>query len=200
MVLADPIMFVLYRHGRFNAHQAYEAAGALQYYAGGLIGYASLKVLVNAFYAIDRRLTPMLVSFGAVGLNLVFNWLFTWHLGWGHRGLAFSTACVASSNFLVLYVLMRRELGRFESGALLSLTLRVGAASAVMAAVCLASTHWLLPDWAARDFWLRLTWLLVTIGVALALFAASATLLKVSELTAITAAFRRRLGRAGRRH
>ncbi len=80
----------------------------------GLVGYASLKVLVNAFYAIDRRKTPMFVSFAAVGLNLLFNWLFTWHLGWGHRGLAFSTACVASTNFIVLYVLMRQELGRFH--------------------------------------------------------------------------------------
>ena len=199
MVLADPIMFVLYRHGRVTPHQAYEAAGALQYYAGGLVGYAALKVLVNAFYAIDRRMTPMFVSFGAVGLNLFFNWVFTWHLGWGHRGLAFSTACVASSNFIVLYVLMRRELGRFESAALISLTLRVGAASAVMAAVCLASMHWLLPDWAATGFWLRLAWLLATIGVGGALFAAGATVLKVSELTAITAAFRRRLQRASAR-
>jgi putative peptidoglycan lipid II flippase len=138
----------------------------------------------------------MFVSFGAVGLNLLFNWLFTWHLGWGHRGLAFSTACVASTNFIVLFVLMRQDLGRFESGALLSLTLRVGAASAVMGAACLASTHWLLPDWAAQGLWLRLLWLLATIGVAAALFAISATALKVSELTAITAAFRRRLQRA----
>jgi putative peptidoglycan lipid II flippase len=199
IVLAEPIISVLYQHGRFNAHQTHEAAGALQYYALGLIGYASLKVLVNAFYAIDRRMTPMLVSFGAVGLNLLFNWLFTWHLGWGHRGLAFSTACVASSNFIVLYVVMRGELGWFESGALVSLTLRVGAAAAVMAAWCLASMHWLLPDWATTGFWLRTAWLLVTIGVGGALFAAIATVLKVSELTAITAAFRRRLRRVSAR-
>jgi putative peptidoglycan lipid II flippase len=196
IVLAEPIISVLYQHGRFNAHQTHEAAAALQYYALGLIGYASLKVLVNAFYALDRRKTPMFVSFGAVGLNLLFNWLFTWHLGWGHRGLAFSTACVASTNFIVLYLLMRQELGRFEFGALLSLTLRVAVASAVMAAACLASTRWLLPDWAAKALWLRLLWLLATIGVAAALFAISATALKVSELTAITAAFRRRLQRA----
>jgi putative peptidoglycan lipid II flippase len=196
IVLAEPIISVLYQHGRFNAHQTHEAAGALEYYALGLTGYASLKVLVNAFYAIDRRKTPMFVSFAAVGLNLLFNWLFTWHLGWGHRGLAFSTACVAATNFIVLYVLMRQELGRFESMRLLSLTLRVGAASAVMAAVCLASTHWLLPGWQSRIIWLRLVWLMATIGVAGAVFAACATMLKVAELTAITAAFRRRLNRA----
>jgi putative peptidoglycan lipid II flippase len=196
IVLAEPIISVLYQHGRFNAYQTHEAAGALQYYAMGLIGYASLKILVNAFYAIDRRKTPMFVSFAAVGLNLLFNWFFTWHLGWGHRGLAFSTACVATTNFLVLYVLMRWELGRFDSGALLSLTLRVGAAAAVMAAVCVASSHWLLPGWQGRGLWLRLVWLLMTIGVAAGAFAVCATVLKVSELTTITAAFRRRLQRA----
>jgi putative peptidoglycan lipid II flippase len=195
IVLAEPIISVLYQHGRYTAHQTHEAAGALEYYALGLIGYASLKVLVNAFYALDRRKTPMFVSFGAVGLNLLFNWLFTWHLGWGHRGLAFSTACVATTNFIVLYILMRRELGRFDSGLLLSLTLRVGLAAAVMAAVCLASSQWLLPDWAAKGFWLRTGWLLATIVVATGTFAVCASALKVSELTAITAAFRRRLQR-----
>ena len=67
MVLAEPIMSVLYQHGRFGAHEAAEAAGALRFYAIGLCGYAALKVLVNAFYAIDRRKTPMVVSFIAVG-------------------------------------------------------------------------------------------------------------------------------------
>ena len=35
-----------------------EAAGALRFYAIGLAGYAALKVLVNAFYALDQRRTP----------------------------------------------------------------------------------------------------------------------------------------------
>jgi putative peptidoglycan lipid II flippase len=199
IVLADPIVSVLYQHGRFTPYQAHETAGALQYYALGLIGYASLKVLVNAFYAIDRRKTPMFVSFGAVGLNLLFNWFFTWHLGWGHRGLAFSTACIATTNFIVLFVLMRRELGRFHAGALGSLTLRVGVSAAVMAAICIASMQWLLPGWHATGFWVRLAWLMATIVAATAAFAVCATMLKVSELTDITAAFKRRLKRVAAR-
>jgi putative peptidoglycan lipid II flippase len=141
----------------------------------------------------------MFVSFAAIGLNLLFNWFFTWHLGWGHRGLAFSTACIATTNFLVLFILMRRELGRFHSVALGSLTLRVGIAAGAMAAVCIGSMQWLLPGWQATEFWVRLAWLLATIVVATAAFAACATLLKVSELTAITAAFKRRLNRLSAR-
>src|SRR6202044_705289 len=93
IVLAGPIISVLYQHGRFNADEAAPAAGALRYYAIGLCGYAALKVLVNAFYALDHRKTPMFVSFAAVALNLLFNWIFTFHLGWGHRGPPFSARC-----------------------------------------------------------------------------------------------------------
>ena len=70
MMLAEPIISVLYQHGRFDAFEAAQAGGALRFYAIGLAGYAALKVLVNAFYALDRRKTPMVVSFLAVALNL----------------------------------------------------------------------------------------------------------------------------------
>src|ERR1700733_9409097 len=109
IMLAEPIISVLYQHGKFNAFDSAQAAGALRFYAIGLAGYAALKVLVNAFYALERRKTPMLVSFLAVGLNLLLNWLFTFHLGWGFRGLAFSTGCIATINSLLLFWLMSRR-------------------------------------------------------------------------------------------
>ncbi len=43
MMLAEPIISVLYQHGRFDAHQAAQAGGALRFYAIGLAGYAALK-------------------------------------------------------------------------------------------------------------------------------------------------------------
>src|SRR5256886_17712413 len=75
---------------------------------------STLFPYTTLFRSLDRRKTPMVVSFLAVGLNLLLNWMFTLHFGWGHRGLAFSTACVATSNFLILYFLMRSHLGRSE--------------------------------------------------------------------------------------
>ena len=195
IVLAEPIISVLYQHGRFTAEQTRGAAGALEYYALGLAGYAALKVLVNAFYALDMRRIPMYVSFAAVAMNLVLNGVFTWYLGWGHKGLAFSTACVASTNFLVLFLLMRRRLGSFESGALVSLSLKVGAGSLAMAAVCLASSHWLLPGWAALNLGLRALWLAGTIGVGVLVFLGCTSALKVPELAVVTGALVRRLRR-----
>jgi putative peptidoglycan lipid II flippase len=193
MVLADPIMSVLYQHGRVTAVEAQSAAGALRYYAVGLAGYASLKVLVPAFYALDQRKTPMHVSFMAVVLNLIFNWIFTFHLGWGVQGLALSTGCVATCNFLVLYALMRRHLRGLDTRLMGVLLLKAAIATAALLAVCFASMHWLLDGWASQAFVPKLGGLLLTVSVAMALYGGVAHLLHVDELHRFTAALRRRL-------
>jgi putative peptidoglycan lipid II flippase len=195
MLLAEPIISVLYQHGKFDAYQAGQAAGALRFYAIGLGGYAALKVLVNAFYALDRRKTPMLVSFVAVGLNLLFNWVFTFRLGWGHRGLAFSTGCVATFNFLLLYFLMQSQLKGLESRRLLLLLAKVALAIAPLVAVCAASSHWLLADWQHQALLPKIAALLVTVIAGAGLFAAGGILLHIEELKELRDAFMRRLRR-----
>ena len=197
MVLAEPIISVLYQHGRFGAHETAESAGALRFYAIGLCGYAALKVLVNAFYALDKRRTPMVVSFVAVGVNLLLNWVFTMRLGWGHRGLAFSTACVASSNFLILYFLMRSHLGRLESRTMLALLAKVALASAALLLVAWAGAHLLLADWAVQPFWPKCLSLLLVIAAAAGAFFLSAGALRIGEIRDLAAGVRRRLAARG---
>jgi putative peptidoglycan lipid II flippase len=195
MMLAEPIISVLYQHGKFDANQAAQAGGALRFYAIGLAGYAALKVLVNAFYALDRRKTPMFVSFLAVGLNLLFNWIFTFQLHWGHLGLAFSTGCVATCNFLVLYMLMVRQLGGLESGRMLVLLGKVAIAGAALAAVCAVSTHWLLSDWATQSFLRKAGALFATVTVAGLAFLGVGAALRIAELNELIEAVSRRLRR-----
>jgi putative peptidoglycan lipid II flippase len=193
MMLAEPIVSVLYQHGRFDAHQTSEAAGALRFYAIGLAGYAALKVLVNAFYALDQQRTPMYVSFFAVALNLLLNWTFTRQLGWGHRGLAFSTGCVATCNFVVLYALMHRHLKRLETRRMSTLLAKVALASGALALVCWAAQRWLLQDWPQLPFPVRLAGLLLTIGVAILSFVGCGVALRIEELRELMQALRRRV-------
>ena len=193
MLLAEPIISVLYQHHKFGAYETAQSAGALRFYAIGLCGYAALKVLVNAFYAVDKRKTPMVVSFIAVALNLILNWVFTLHLHWGHRGLAFSTSCIATSNFLILYFLMRRHLGALESGAMLRLLAKLAVASAVLAAICWGGMHFLLADWATQPFLPKVLSLAFVIALGAAAFFMCASALGITELREITHAVKRRL-------
>jgi putative peptidoglycan lipid II flippase len=196
MMLAEPIISVLYQHGKFSAYEAAQAAGALRFYAIGLAGYAALKVLVNAFYALDRRKTPMVVSFLAVGLNLLFNWIFTFHLHWGPRGLAFSTGCVATINFLLLYALMQRRLDGLETRRMLATLGKVAVAGGALAAVCAASSHFLLAGWATQALWSKGAALFGTVIVGALVFGGCGHLLKIRELNELMAMLKRRLARA----
>ena len=195
MMLAEPIISVLYQHGRFDAHQAAQAGGALRFYAIGLAGYAALKVLVNAFYALDRRKTPMLVSFLAVGLNLLFNWVFTFRLHWGHLGLAFSTGCVATTNFVVLYALMYRQLGGLETRRMAVLLGKTAIAGMAPAAVCAASAHWLLSDWATQTLLRKTAALFATMTAGGLVFLGVGAALRIEELDEVIGAVKRRLRR-----
>jgi putative peptidoglycan lipid II flippase len=194
-MLATPIISVIYEHGRFNAEMTRQTAGALQFYAIGLVAYSVLKVLTPAFYAIGKRNTPMLVSFLAIGSNLFLNWLFTFRLGWGHRGLAFSTSIVATINFLLLYSLMWRHTGRLETRQLIGSLLRICLAGGLLAAVCWTSNHWWLDQWNGMRFLKKINILFVTIAAGATIFFAAALLLGVNEVRELFELVRRKTSR-----
>src|SRR5436853_6045929 len=121
ILLAEPIISVIYQHGRFTADAPRQTAAALQFYAIGLAAYSAVKVLAPAFYALDRRYLPMMVSIFSIAVNFILNWFFMFKIGLGHRGLALSTSLVALNNFLLLYIMMRKYAGPLETGAILGL-------------------------------------------------------------------------------
>jgi putative peptidoglycan lipid II flippase len=194
-MLASPIISVIYQHGRFTAEMTRQTAGALQFYAIGLVSYSALKVLTPAFYAIGKRNTPMLVSFLAIGTNLFLNWLFTFRMGWGHRGLAFSTSIVATINFLFLYALMWRYTGGLETRRLVSGLTRIIIAGILLALICWAANHWWLGAWEQVRFLQKLLTLVATIVVGALAFFGTALLLRVHEVHEISELVRRRLTR-----
>src|SRR5438132_4649675 len=195
-MLALPIISVIYQHGRFTAEMTRQTAGALQFYAIGLVSYAVLKVLTPAFYAVGKRNTPMVVSFLAIGANLFLNWLFTFRLGWGHRGLAFSTSLVATINLLLLYALMRRHTRRLETRQMLIALAKICVAGALLALVCWAANYLWLDAWSDMRFFQKLAILLATIAFAGAAFFGAAFLLRISEVQDIIDVFRRKVRRA----
>src|SRR4029077_4861791 len=110
-LFAGPVIGLVYEHGRFTVADTTAAAQALAAYTAGLAGYAGIKVLAPAFYALDDARTPMLVSLVSIAVNYVLNWTFVRRLGFGHVGLALSTSAVALGNFGLLYVVLRRRIG-----------------------------------------------------------------------------------------
>lgn len=141
-VLAPQIIGVIYQHGKFSTADTLKTAMALQAYAIGLAGYASIKVLVPCFYALDKPRTPLMVSMFGIGVNLALNFLLVKAFGLGHVGLAMTTGILATVNFLQLVFHLRRhvELGDFALWA--GFAFRVCLAAILMGCAALCAVRW----------------------------------------------------------
>ncbi|MFN8543363.1 MAG: murein biosynthesis integral membrane protein MurJ [Candidatus Binatia bacterium] len=147
-LLGEPVIGLVYQHGRFGAADTHAAAAALAGYALGLAGYAAIKVLAPAFYALDDARVPMAVSLLSIVTNYAMNWTLVRALGFGHVGLAVSTSAVALANCLLLYVVLRGRIGSLGRGFVATLARIAGATALMSVAVTVvdALSSGVLPD------------------------------------------------------
>jgi len=178
--LAGPIIALIYERGEFRVNDTLQTAVALQCYALGLVAYACVKVLSPAFYAINRRWTPMFVSFASIGLNLALNYHFMFRMGFGHWGLALATAISALFNFVVLYLLMRWYAGRMDGGRLVSTALRCALAAVALGGVCWFGLRF--DDLRADSLTVRVASLFILIGAAAGSYLLVCFVLRVEEV------------------
>src|SRR5690606_24614998 len=93
MVLALPIIELIYERGNFLPVDSANTAAALMFYAPGLIGYSAVKIASPTFYSMRDARTPVLVSMASVAVNLGLNLYLVRVMGF--RGLALGTAIAA---------------------------------------------------------------------------------------------------------
>ena len=192
-LLAEPIIAIIYQHGRFLASDTDAAAIALAGYAIGLTGYAAIKILGPAFYALDDAKTPARVAVLSIAINLACNWLAVRVLDLGHGGLALSTSVVAICNSALLYYLLRKKLG----GGPLGLGSDVWRIAAATVAMGVALGLWM--DWiGGRDvgFTRSLVCVATAVPLGVVVFYAVGRMLGISELDKFARELKRRgLGR-----
>ncbi len=164
MVLAVPIMTVLFQRGAFDLAQAAGSAHALQAYAFGLPWFVLAKVLVPGFFARGDMTTPVRFAMMSLALNLAFNLTLIWPLG--YVGLALSSSFAAIANCAALgWVLHRRR--HFVADARLRRRVpRMAVAAAAMMLACWAASALLAPLLAppGGGRWLALLLLIIVGG------------------------------------
>jgi putative peptidoglycan lipid II flippase len=134
VALREPIIGLLYEHGRFTADDTFRTAEVLLAYALGLYSYASVKVLAPAFYALRAPRAPLYASLLAVMVNIAAN--VGLYRVLGAPGLALGTSLGALANFGLLLVLFTRRYGGLGGYGLGWQLLRVALASVLMGIVC----------------------------------------------------------------
>ena len=101
MMLAGPIITVLFYHGEFKQADVLQVSYALMAYCCGLLSFMMIKVLAPGFYSRQDIKTPVRIGIIAMVANMVFNLMLVPFLG--YIGLALATAMSASLNVVLLY-------------------------------------------------------------------------------------------------
>jgi putative peptidoglycan lipid II flippase len=206
IVLGEPIVRLLYEHGRFTSAATQMTAWALAGYAIGLTGYAAIKVLSPAFYAMNDARTPMIISICSIVVNAVAGYSFHKILanvyqtpenpdGLGHVGVALATSSIALVNFLALAILMRRKIVRIEGRKILSALIKIALASALMSAAAYSSYYFLANQFGVNGLAIKLLEVFVPIAIAGLVFVVTAKILGVAELNQAFEVFARKLKR-----
>ncbi|HHX8487138.1 TPA: murein biosynthesis integral membrane protein MurJ [Vibrio diabolicus] len=101
MVLAKPMLMVLFMRGEFSPQDVHQASLSLFAYASGLLNFMLIKVLASGYYSRQDTKTPVKYGIIAMVTNMVFNAIFAYF--YGYVGLAIATALSAFVNMALLY-------------------------------------------------------------------------------------------------
>jgi putative peptidoglycan lipid II flippase len=194
IVLGKSIIGAIYQGGRFQLYDTQQTALALSCYAIGLMGYAALKVLSPAFYALNDARTPMLVSLGSILVNYAAASTMIKFAGLGHAGLALSTSSVALFGFVVLFALLRKRIGGIYGRDLAMQIGKVALASSIMGAVIFATSRG-MARWLGASQIARLADLAVSIPAGLAVYYGACRALGLAEIDGVIRAFTRPIQR-----
>ncbi len=109
LILAHPIVTVIYLHGKLQLHDAQQITLTLMAFATGLPAYIIIKILTNIFFAREDTKTPVKIAVGSMVLNLILNLIL---IGtYQHIGIAMATSIAAWVNASVLfYVTQKRDI------------------------------------------------------------------------------------------
>ncbi|MFP4081284.1 MAG: murein biosynthesis integral membrane protein MurJ [Candidatus Aminicenantes bacterium] len=112
LVLNRPIIQVLFQRGVFDIQSTAMSSSCLFYFAFGLPFISGVKILAPAFYSLKDTKTPVIVAFFVMLIYISLSLVLMNPLRVGGIALALSLASVF--NFLFLFFLLERKIGKIE--------------------------------------------------------------------------------------
>ncbi len=183
IVLAEPIIRLLFEHGAFTAKDTLATAQTLGLYSIGLFAYSANKVLVPAFYALDKPRYPVIASFLAIVANIIIINLTIDRFQ--HLAIAFSTSCTMLINFLFLTTVLYKNMHGFSLVYLGKSLVKITLATLALTGLLLSALPY-FNAWLRGSFIHQSGSLLVLILSASILYGSILHLLKLDEMNILT--------------
>jgi putative peptidoglycan lipid II flippase len=186
VILREPIVQVLFQHGRFVAESTRLTARALLYYALGLPAFAAVKLIVPAFYSTQDTRTPVRVALVTMLANVLLNvvFLFYFFAKLKNGGPALASAMAAYFNVFTLFVIFRLRFGRMGTRDIAVSLAKIAASASAMGVVCWTALRYSHFD-SINHFFPRLVVFVALIGGATLTYLGLAWALRCSEISEV---------------
>jgi len=180
LVLARPIVELLFERGRFTSADTEATAALVQMYALGLVGYSAARIASPTFYALQQSRTAVAVSLATIGANVALSVSLVAFMGF--RGLALATAIAALGHGALLVLLLHRRLGGIDAERLTIVLTKILAAAALMAVAAWGIEYAMSGLVPGPQTVRRGARLAAAIGGGLAVLVVGARMLRIKEL------------------
>tara|TARA_A100001037_G_C15153341_1_gene641264 strand:+ start:9653 stop:11182 length:1530 start_codon:yes stop_codon:yes gene_type:complete len=100
IILACPIIELLFKRGEFSNADVLSSAKTLQAYSFGIVFFGINRLIVSAYHAVLEAKYPMRCAYYTLLSNVVFSLLLVYPFG--YTGIAFATSISSFVNFLLL--------------------------------------------------------------------------------------------------
>ena len=118
VALAEPVIRIIYQHGRFGIDDTLATTAVLRAYSIGLVFYALIKILGPAFYALDDTKVPVKASIISIVVSIILS--LSLIKPFGYISLPFSSSMAAIVNAGFLFFVLQNRVGGFGKYSLIS--------------------------------------------------------------------------------
>ena len=127
LTLRAQIIRVLFGTGQFDWQDTVLTIDTLGFFSLSLFAQAIIPLLVRMFYAQHNSKTPFVIGLIAVAINIILSLWLVRYLGVAGLALAFSIANII--NFILLWLVLRLEIGRLDELRILVSSIKFSAAA-----------------------------------------------------------------------
>jgi len=178
IVLAEPLVRLLFEHGQFDAASTDDVARTLMAFSLGLVANGFSLLMTRAFFSMQEAGVPTKVA----AVNLVLNAILDIALlRFGAPGIALATAMVTTFNAAMLATLLRRRVGSLGGAEIVRHLGRTAVATAYCAAAAFGIWY-PLDDLLGRSLPAQVVSLGAALAAGAAVYLAAATYLRLPEV------------------
>ena len=192
IVLATPIVKLLFQRGEFDVRATSMTAIALIMYSIGMVAFGLRDILGKVFYALQDTKTPMINGAMAMIMNIVLNIILVKYLQLA--GLALATSISAIVCIFLLFGSLKKKIGYFGQDKIIK-TMIKSILSAVVMGIVTYFIYNMISNLLGVGFIKEVISLVVSVGIGAVTYAILVVLLKVEEINIITSMMKKKLNK-----